>query len=544
MTQERHRRAALGRTERLRSEEAARERRDSGGECRPRRSPDPVRDEEEEKPRRHSLTWLLLALFSLLGTTAAALAVIPQVTGTAITGVPRVAFVGQRLVFRDEAAVDALTRARSEAEGTVGVFSPGISIDGLDVGGMAYEEALAAVLTAQPTGGGDFSITVRIAGRQWQIDSSQVPMTRDTEEVVLDAWAQSQLDVDPLPGETVLSARLRALEERKAHPIQFQTGLSFDRASIRPLTDAIAAQFSTAPVNAALVSFDPVTHDFTVSADRNGTVLDADALYDQVMAELDAGRLYGQVSMEPEVLFAPVTVSELQASLGRISTYTTKTTSNKNRNTNIRLSAEAINGYCVRPGELFSFNQATGQRTERKGYKPAAAISGGKSQDEIGGGVCQTSSTLFNAVARANFEVVSRSPHAWPSTYVEKGFDATVNWPGLDFQWRNNTDQPVWIVAEYANRQVTVSLYGVTLGEGVTIDLASQVTRTIPKPDGIKEVYNPELPYGSRETTVQGRKGYEVETWQIWYHDGIEIDRRLLCKSTYKAYQETVEYNY
>ena len=195
------------------------------------------------------------------------------------------------------------------------------------------------------------------------------------------------------------------------------------------------------------------------------------------------------------------------------------------------------------PGETFSFNKATGQRTAEKGYREATAISGGQSVPEVGGGVCQTRSTLFNAVARANLEIVERSPHAWPSTYVAKGMDATVNWPNLDFKFKNNTDWPVFIVAYYKSRKVTVELYGMGLGDGVSVDLESEVIRTIEPSSEIKYVQNTSLPAGTQQETIKARTGYEVVTYQVWYQNGKEVNRVQLCKSTYKAYQATVEYN-
>ncbi len=544
MPQERHRRSALGRTDELLEQERRRQERDTAPRSRRMQVLPREEEEEKKKPRKHTFAWFLLALFSLAGIAAVALLLVPQITHTAIRGVPRMAFVGQALAFYDGDAMATLSAGRAEVAAMDGVFGAGIYIDEVDVSGMTPAEAKAAVEAVPAAGGGEFSVTVAIAGQSWVIDSSMVPMTRNVDEVVLDAWDVNCTEPDPLPGETMLDTRLRAMREREAHPVWFQTELTFDREAIRTHTDRIAAQLVVQPVDAAITGFDPVTHNFTLSREQTGRDLSGEELYEAVLSQLDSGNLYATVRLEPETVFAAVTTDDLAGRLGRISTYTTKTTSNKNRNTNIRLSAEAINGYCVRPGDLFSFNQATGQRTESKGYKPATAISGGQNIEEVGGGVCQTSSTLFNAVARGNFEIVKRSPHAWPSSYVEKGLDATVNWPGLDFQWRNNTEYPVYIVAWYENREVTVELYGVRLGEGIVIDLESQVIRTLEKPTGIKEVYNPELAWGSRETTVKARKGYVVETWQVWRKDGIEIDRKLLCTSTYKAYQETVEYNY
>ena len=162
---------------------------------------------------------------------------------------------------------------------------------------------------------------------------------------------------------------------------------------------------------------------------------------------------------------------------------------------------------------------------------------------EVGGGVCQTSSTLFNAVARANLEIVYRSPHAWPSSYVQKGMDATVNWPNLDFKFKNDTEWPIYIVANYSKQKCTVEIYGMLLPDGVSIDLESTVTKTIDPPSDTKYVQNTSLAAGTQQTTIKKRTGYVVETYQIWYQNGKEVDRKLLCTSTYKAYQETVEYN-
>ena len=146
-------------------------------------------------------------------------------------------------------------------------------------------------------------------------------------------------------------------------------------------------------------------------------------------------------------------------------------------------------------------------------------------------------------MARADLEIIERNPHAWPSNYVEKGFDATVNWPGLDFKFKNNTDWPIFIVAAYSKQKVTVNIYGMSLGPGVKIDLESEVTRKIPKPTDINYVVNEELAHGEQKTTVKAREGYEVQTWKVWYQGDREVKREILFKTTYKAYQQTVEYN-
>ena len=297
------------------------------------------------------------------------------------------------------------------------------------------------------------------------------------------------------------------------------------------------------PVNSQVQSFNFSTREFTFTDDLPGAKIDPEDLYSRLTTLLDSGVTNTTVRVVPQRIEAEMTKAELMNRFGLISAYTTNTTDNRNRNTNIQLSAAAINGITVKPGEIFSFNATTGERTAEKGYKEAAAISGGQSKDEIGGGVCQTSSTLFNAVARADLEIIERNPHAWPSNYVEKGFDATVNWPGLDFKFKNNTGWPIFIIAGYANRKVTVSIYGMSLGADTSIDLESVTTRVLPQPEGTNYVINTSLAIGESKRTVTGRKGYIVETWKVWTQAGREIKRELLFTTTYKAYQETIEYN-
>ena len=163
--------------------------------------------------------------------------------------------------------------------------------------------------------------------------------------------------------------------------------------------------------------------------------------------------------------------------------------------------------------------------------------------DEVGGGVCQVSSTLFNAAAMANMTILTRYPHTWPSNYVDKGRDATVNWPNLDFQFRNDSGSPVFIVAFYQNRKCTVELYGATPGAGQSIALATKIVSTTYPPQEALYQQNPLLPPGTVQELKKARTGYVVETYRVYQRNGAEYKRELLCTSTYKMIQQVIEYN-
>lgn len=148
--------------------------------------------------------------------------------------------------------------------------------------------------------------------------------------------------------------------------------------------------------------------------------------------------------------------------------------SNANRATNVELAAKKINGYILNPGETFSYNTVVGKRTTEAGFKSASAYSGGQVVQSIGGGICQTSSTLYCAVLYANLEIVTRSEHGFAVSYVPWGMDATVSWGGPEFKFKNNREFPIKIVTKCENRQLTVEIWGTDVdGSYVKMDYSA-----------------------------------------------------------------------
>ncbi|TDL75654.1 hypothetical protein E2R56_07635 [Rhodococcus qingshengii] len=144
----------------------------------------------------------------------------------------------------------------------------------------------------------------------------------------------------------------------------------------------------------------------------------------------------------------------------KIGEYVTSfSTNKKNRNNNIYRAAEAINNFILYPGETFSFNKVVGERTAGKGYLPAPVIVKGKFEEDTGGGICQVSSTLYNAVDNAGLEVIKRYPHSSPISYVPPGRDATVSWNGPDFVFKNKYNQPILIQANTLGNQLIIEIY-------------------------------------------------------------------------------------
>lgn len=218
----------------------------------------------------------------------------------------------------------------------------------------------------------------------------------------------------------------------------------------------------------------------------------------------------------------------------RLSTYsTTYDASNYNRSINLKVSANKINGVVLMPGEEFSYNKTLGQRTAAAGYKPAAAFVGGKIVNEYGGGICQTSSTLYNTVLLANLEITTRTNHGFPVGYVPVGRDATVSWGTLDFKFKNNRKYPIKIRAYASNGVVKIDILGVKQDDDYEVVLESAVTSTIKYSTQYED--DKTMEEGKEKIIQNGSNGCISEAYKILKKDGKVISRVLLSRDTYRA---------
>ena len=438
-------------------------------------------------------------------------------------------------LYQDQMAAYRAYAAISQAAAQT-TFFPGISVDGIDLGGMTREEAHALFKDRQAQTSEAFSLIVASGERRWRITSQEVPVTFNADAVLEQAYAIGRSGT--------LFERYREIERARTQGIPLTTGYVYDRSAVRELVEIIGDSLDVAATDAKLSAFDVSNRTFTFEAESAGYQIDRDRLEADILAALDAHAYDSVIVPQGERVEPQVTLAQLQGLFGRISSFTTTTTRDNDRNTNIALSASALNGRVVQPGETLSFNSCTGQRTGEKGYREAGAIAGGVLVDDTGGGVCQTSSTLFNAVVRADLQIVERYAHSWPSSYVNKGEDATVNWPSLDFVFKNNGDFPVFVVAWYEAQQVTVEIYGHMLENGMTIDLESTVTQTIKPSDEVLYTLDESLPVGTRKAGRSKRTGYVVDTYKVYKDsEGNEIRREKLWTTTYRAQQDEILYH-
>lgn len=486
---------------------------------------------------------------------------------------------------------------------------PNVSVSGVDVSNLTVEQARSAVEAAAGQAGRGITLTLDYGGLERSFYGERAVM--DAAQSVQDAWelghgnfftggprllshflgASSQVPLE-------LSAKNSALDDFVAEMEQAVAGAARD--SGYQLEDGRLVMTKGAPVSA--VNWDqvlddvrrsvrdafeerlsgaggPVERTLTLSAAQDAEDPDFEAIRREVYTEpVDAtldpdtmeitGHTAGvdfdvqalraawrgagtgeDVSVPLTITQPKVTKEELSSRLFRdlLGEGTTKVGGSANRKYNVRLSAEACNNKILLPGEEFSYNTTTGSRTAEKGYKDAPTYQAGQSVDDIGGGICQTSSTIYYAVLHTALEVVERHDHQFNTGYVDLGMDATVYFGSLDFRFKNNTDYPIKIVTESydskGSRWLSVKIYGANpegvyaKPESVTYDRVDPAT---------VYVADDSVPRG---TLVLDREQYAYTGWSahtyryLYDKDGNQLEKQDMGISKYNMRPNSYHYN-
>ena len=244
----------------------------------------------------------------------------------------------------------------------------------------------------------------------------------------------------------------------------------------------------------------------------------------------------------PLIITKPkVTTSQIgsEAFPDLLATYSTKYDGGDvDRTTNLRIACQKINDKVVLPGEIFSYNKALGKRTTAAGYKNAKVYENGQVVDGIGGGICQISSTLYNAILMANMEATERRNHQFVTSYTPAGRDATVVYGLTDFKFKNTRTYAIKIKASCSNGIATVSIYGIKEENEYAVSFRTNTISTIPYT--VKYIDDNTLPAGTERVKQVGANGRITETYIIKSLNGKVVSSKLLSKDTYNAMQRII----
>lgn len=247
------------------------------------------------------------------------------------------------------------------------------------------------------------------------------------------------------------------------------------------------------------------------------------------------------LSVPADIQQPEVTAADLKAVLFRdvLGEAKTHVSGSAGRIGNVKLSAQIINGLVLNSGETFSYNESVGKRTADRGFKPAPAYVKGETVDEIGGGICQTSSTLYLACLLSNLGITERYAHRYVPAYIAWGMDATVSWGGPDYKFTNNTLYPVKIVTKYEKGYLTVRILGTNV-DGTYVKMSNEVLSKTPWETIYQE--DPTMAPGSPDVVkVTPYTGYKVNSYQTIYDkDGKVIDSHFEASSNYKVRNKVI----
>lgn len=418
-------------------------------------------------------------------------------------------------------------------------FKAGVKLIGVDVSGMTPEEATGLVKNAAEKKLKTVAVTISSGENSWTLDSAAMGMGYDIADALADGLNFGRGEDD----NTVVITG--------AGEGEFDAKYTWDREKIM---SALAAMSQSINTEATAAYAEPVTdwtqeERFIYHTGEEGITLNEEATADAIEKALEQGEFVCTVEATVNAVLPGGSIDDLKAATSFIASYTTKFSARRddevkqNRKFNIQKAADIINGNTIQPGEEWSFNTVVGPRTYELGWKGANGISGGKEYTiQAGGGICQPSTTLYNALLCANMEIVDRRAHSIPSDYVPVGLDATVDTRGLDFVWRNNTDMPVYIFARVekvegssSRNTITVYVYGKPLPEGVTYKSRSEIVEEHSRQDEVIYTNDPSIPTGYQLERVQGHKYYVAEAYQDKYVDGKLVESKLLYTDKYKG---------
>ena len=277
---------------------------------------------------------------------------------------------------------------------------------------------------------------------------------------------------------------------------------------------------------------------FTVYPEIEGIDFDVEKAKEMIASEVKDEYVIELIITKPKITLEDIGT---EAFPDRLSTFSTKyNASDKDRTTNLVIACRKLNGKVIMPGETFSYNETLGPRTYAAGYRNGKIYENGQVVDGLGGGICQISSTLYNAALMSDMEIVERRNHQFVTSYVDKGRDATVVYGATDFRFKNTRTYPIRLVASATGGVVTVSVYGIKEADReYTYSFRTDVISTIPYTT--KYVEDSSVAAGKEVVTQKGTNGLVCKTYMTKMLNGKVVSTKLLSTDTYSAMQRIVK---
>lgn len=326
---------------------------------------------------------------------------------------------------------------------------PGVTVQNLDLSGRTKAQAREILNKAFADRIQNKKINISVEKRNYTINYSDIKSSFNVDETVNLAYSYGK--------DSNFLKKYKLLKDPKM--VNYNLKFYYDKQPIERMIKKIASEVDKDPVNA---SINMGGIGFNIIPEQNGIKVDQKDLHEQLLSKID-GDVSGDLNVKAKLKSIPAKIksSDLQKVDTLISSFNTNygSISSSERANNIALATSTINGTVIMPGDEFSFNNVVGERTAAKGYEAAPVIIGDKLEDGLGGGICQVSTTLYNAVNAAKLTTTERVHHSLPVHYVDEGMDATVDYGNIDYKFRNNFKYPVYIQGYTSGGNVVFNLY-------------------------------------------------------------------------------------
>lgn len=406
---------------------------------------------------------------------------------------------------------------------------PGVKVEGVDLSGKSVQQATGILNEKFGSAIIKKKININAPNKQYNVDYSKLDAKFNIDETVKQAVSYGK--------DKGMFGKYRIINNPKEKPYKLK--FSYNPKPIKDLIALMENDINKQPANGTLKMIS--SGNFKVNPDKKGAKLNSDKLEKDILAKVSGNvNLTEDVNAQVEILKAKGTAEELAKVNTKLASFSTDfATSGYERSTNITLATKSINGTLLMPGDEFSFNKVVGERTTAKGYMPAGVIVGNKTESGIGGGICQVSTTLYNAVLRANVNSTQRTHHTLPSHYIGLGMDATVDYGNIDYKFKNTLQYPIYIEGSVSNKKVCFTVYSDSSLTSKTYDIVSKVTETVNYQTVYKDNIN--LLQGQQQIEQPPSTGYRVQVFRNIYQNGTLASQELLYKDYYLPVNEIIQ---
>lgn len=404
-------------------------------------------------------------------------------------------------------------------------FCDNIYVNGLELTGYSLEEA-QTLIHEQIDARVNTVYTLSCEGQTWEFCPADVGATLEVDDYLSRAWNIGHTGS--------IFQRVRQINQLKDNPVVFTASLVYDEEKVDALIDQIYSAIYI-PAQDAEIAI-AVDQPYILTQSSVGRELDREGAKEQIIALVESGS--GDTALPSTVLQPAISSDEAAGGLEVIVEVTTDVSfRDSSSRYNVRKGLSYFNGVCVYPGDTINFNEIVGARTEERGWKSGNEFVGGQTVKGIGGGICQASTTLYDAVLKAGMTILERSNHTMRVSYVDPSLDAAVSDSGINFVFQNNTDHAIYIYTSVTEDNATVRIYGNRTDyryelEYVVISEDSECTKKkyVDDENGTHCYYTDEV-----KLKKAGLPAMISEGWLVSYdwETGEEVARKLLSRDPY-----------